>query len=379
MNRRDFLAFGGASLLLMSQPLLAMTNKGSKPKKLVWVVLRGALDSLHTLVPTFDPHLQEHRAGLLKDIKKPLLPLANGYALHPALEGFNQLYKQGQLTPIAAVSSGYESRSHFDGQDFLESGTGDLNLDSGWLARASNAAEQKSVAISKALPISVRGGQDTSTWYPSKLKAQDRDTYDAILNMYQESPEYFDLLNKGLEQREGMDSDGNKRKGSFTELAKACGNLMQADASLNAGMLELNGWDTHNRQEARLNAKLTELDQGIIALQQELGEAWQDTLVVISTEFGRTVRENGTKGTDHGTASVMFLAGGAVNGGQILGTWPGLASEQLFQNRDLMPTSHTFDWISTALAQHWQLSSQQLQSVFPSARPVDQQLVKVAS
>ncbi|MDC2887535.1 DUF1501 domain-containing protein [Psychrosphaera algicola] len=130
-------------------------------------------------------------------------------------------------------------------------------------------------------------------------------------------------------------------------------------------MLELGGWDTHNNQANRLTRKLAELDNGLNALESALKETWNDTVVVIATEFGRTVRENGTGGTDHGTASCMFVAGGAVKGGKVLGEWPGLAPEQLFENRDLQPTSSAFSWMSALLSEHWQMSPDQLAKVFP--------------
>ena len=132
-------------------------------------------------------------------------------------------------------------------------------------------------------------------------------------------------------------------------------------------MLEVGGWDTHNNQASRLTRQLSDLDNGIAALQQELGDYWKNTVVMIATEFGRTAKENGTGGTDHGTGGAMFMLGGAVNGGMVLGEWPGLKQEQLFKGRDLMPTTSTFSWIATVLQQHWQLSNDDIAKVFPTA------------
>jgi uncharacterized protein (DUF1501 family) len=144
-------------------------------------------------------------------------------------------------------------------------------------------------------------------------------------------------------------------------------------------MLELDGWDTHQRQVGRLSRKFTELDQGLASLRKGLGEQWQNTAVIIATEFGRTVAENGTGGTDHGTASAMFLAGGAVRGGHVYGQWPGLDKNKLYQGRDLAPTSDSRQWISAVLKQHWQLSSRQLNTVFPSLPPMNLELIKRSS
>jgi uncharacterized protein (DUF1501 family) len=160
----------------------------------------------------------------------------------------------------------------------------------------------------------------------------------------------------------------NSKKGRFSDLAKSCANLMVKDNSIDCAMLELGGWDTHNNQNARLARQLTLLDDGLAELKSGLGKQWQDTVVIVASEFGRTVKQNGTLGTDHGTGSALFLAGGAVNGGQVLGKWPGLKNEQLFEGRDLMPTSNTFSWIANVLEQHWSLTPNQLKDVLPNAK-----------
>ena len=142
----------------------------------------------------------------------------------------------------------------------------------------------------------------------------------------------------------------------------------------NIAMLESNGWDTHKGQVKTLNKRFSELDDGIQALRNGLKSSWQDTMFIVTTEFGRTVKINGTSGTDHGTATTMFIGGGAISktdkkksimGGKVLGQWPGLAPDNLFEGRDLMPTSNTFDWIASALQQHWQLSDSQIARIFP--------------
>jgi len=132
-------------------------------------------------------------------------------------------------------------------------------------------------------------------------------------------------------------------------------------------MLELGGWDTHKGQANRLARGLNELDKGLAVLKEGLGSDWQNTVVIVGTEFGRTAKENGTGGTDHGTASALFFAGGAINGGRVLGQWPGLSERALFQKRDLRPTSNMYSWLATVLGEHWQMSQQELAQVFPSA------------
>lgn len=376
MNRREFIKLGSTSLLLLSSPWSALATNNKAKGKFIWVILRGGLDSLHTVIPTFESPLAGYRPSLYPDLKNAWLPITQGFALHPSLTNCHQLFMQNELSPVVAVSTGYQSRSHFDGQDFMEAGTGELNLDSGWLARACTLAQTDGVAIAKTTPIAMRGSDLTSTWFPSKLKAKDTDVYQSILTMYQNEPELAHSLSMGLEQREIANLGSAKSKSQFTELAKACANLMKADANLNTAVLELNGWDTHNRQSIRLKHKLSELDAGLAALKEQLGDDWDNTLVAVSTEFGRTVKENGSKGTDHGTASAMFFAGGQLKGGQVLGTWPGLASNQLYQERDLTPTSAMFDWLATGLQQHWQLPDSEMSKVFPSATLLNQTLFR---
>lgn len=370
MYRRKFLALGGASLALLSSAALGNPLKSNQSNpKFIWLVLRGALDSLHTVVPTFETELERHRPKLFGSIKEDLLPIGDGFALHPALKNLHQWYGQKELLPIVAVSTGYDGRSHFDGQDFLESGLGKIEHDSGWIARALESREKSGIAISRSIPIAMRGSDRTTSWFPSRIGASGEETYQSILDLYQYEPALASNFEKGLQMKASAAGKmGSLRPGAFPELAQACAKLMLADGKLDCALLELGGWDTHNRQAPRLNTKLAELDQGLGDLKKALGSEWHNTVIAISTEFGRTVRENGTAGTDHGTGSAMFLAGGAVDGGRVLGQWPGLKSKQLFENRDLQPTSNVYDWLAGTLQQHWQLDSTQLARIFPTGK-----------
>jgi uncharacterized protein (DUF1501 family) len=385
LSRRKFVKMAGSSLALLSFPMSSVfafeanNNVRSNPK-IVWVMLRGALDSLHTIVPTFDTQLKNLRPKLFTSFKGPLLPLEKGFALHPSLKNLHQWYQEKALLPIVAVTSGYQQRSHFDGQDFLESGKSEIDHDSGWLARASDSKAKRALAVSRSTPISLRSGKQVNTWYPSKLKSADDDIYNQLNKLYQTDAMLRESLESGLAVRGLVETDKtkkNKRQGQFIDLTKACAKLLSnKDERIDCAMLELGGWDTHNNQSNRLEKKFDELDQGLAELKQGLGSEWQNTVVVIGTEFGRTVKENGTGGTDHGTASTLFLAGGAVNGGKVLGEWPGLSTGQLFEQRDLMPTSNSYGWIGNVLAQHWQLSSQELKQVFPKVEVYNEVLIK---
>jgi len=382
LSRRKFIKMASASLAVLSFPGICVTGVKTKKlanaPKIVWVLLRGALDSLHTIVPTFDPQYKSLRPKLSTSFKSPLLLLEKGFALHPSLVNLHQWYEAKQLMPIVAVSSGYDRRSHFDGQDFLESGLGEIDHDSGWLARAIDVKNKRALAVARSTPISLRSSEQVNTWYPSNLKSADDDIYQALTKLYQHDELLKTNLENGLEIR-GLVGDGKvkkkKRQGQFVALSKACAQLMTSEKNVDCAMLELGGWDTHNNQANRLTQKLSELDKGLAELKVGLGEEWDNTVVIIGTEFGRTAKENGTGGTDHGTGSALFLAGGAVDGGQIKGEWPGLSKSALFEQRDLMPTTNSFSWIANMLTQHWGFSEQELLQVFPQVKAYNEKLV----
>ena len=383
LSRRKFITMAGAGVAFLSFPMssvLAKEQINSKHKpKIVWVLLRGALDSLHTIVPDSDPQYKALRPKLSVSFKSPLLPLEKGFGLHPSLKHLHQWYQEKSMLPIVAVSSGYSQRSHFDGQDFLECGKGEIDHDSGWLARAIDVKNKQALAVSRSTPISLRSSGNVNTWYPSKLKDADDDIYSALSKLYQHDEDLSKNLESGLAIKglvSGKGSKKNKQQGNFTELSKSCAKLLVGDGGPDCAMLELGGWDTHNNQDKRLEKNLTELDSGLAELKLGLGAEWKNTVVIIGTEFGRTAKENGTGGTDHGTGSALFIAGGAVNGGKLEGRWPGLKPEQLFKQRDLMPTSNSFAWFGNVLAQHWQLSDKELAYVFPQVKPYRNALIK---
>ncbi|GLP97020.1 DUF1501 domain-containing protein [Paraferrimonas sedimenticola] len=371
-------ALGMASLTLPAMPVFA--SSPSSPK-LVWVLLRGALDSLHTVIPSFDKDYASLRPTLAKAFDAAPKPIDRGFFLHPSLANLHKWYLQGDLLPVVATNSGYTERSHFDGQDYIESGLAQTNHDSGWLARAIEAKQAQALAVARATPISLRGveqaGASVNTWYPSNLKDSDEDIYLQLQNLYQNDPQLLSALEDGMALKMQLGKQPKTQKsGQFVELAKACGRLLSSQQQGDCAMLELGGWDTHNNQSGRLNRQLATLDKGLQALRDSLGQEWDNTVVIVATEFGRTAKENGTKGTDHGSASAMFLAGGAVAGGKVAGEWPGLASSKLYKNRDLAPTSNMYGWIGAVLKQHWQLSDVQIAKVFPQQAAYPQRLIQ---
>lgn len=374
MKRRQFIGALGGGFLCWYSPYVS-AEPVNRPK-VVWLLLRGAMDSLHALLPMDDSALMQQRGNFVKPIKNQAYPLARGFALHPALKEFYQLYQRKELLAVVATSSGADTRSHFRAQDILESGRVPADNDSGWLNRAVEAYRGQSLAVAHSVPISLRGRHASQTWYPDNFKQPSDDLYDRLKYLYADDEQLLQSLSMGLATQEKLaEMAPFKGQQQFASLALACGKLMHANDGPDCSMLELDGWDTHQRQEARLNKKFAELDNGLASLREGLGDQWRHTVVIIATEFGRTVAENGTGGTDHGTASALFLAGGAIRGGQVCGDWPGLANNRLYEGRDLAPTSDNRQWISAVLKQHWHLNDSQLARVFPQIEPVDHKLV----
>ncbi|MGJ8682147.1 DUF1501 domain-containing protein [Paraglaciecola sp.] len=378
--RRDFIKGGMAGWIIAqsgSSLAVAKDTKIKPSKKIVWVMLRGAMDSLHGVIPTSDPDYMNIRGPLVETIKDKLLPMQKGFALHPAFKNLYGSYQNKEFFPVVAVASGYRRRSHFDAQDQMESGLDTTDYESGWLARAVALLDGQGLAVAQTVPIALRGDTMSQTWYPPHFTASEDDLLDRLRSLYKGNDEFSTLLEDAILNRDMLDMDERSRaRPNFSYLAKNCGEILSKDGSAHCAMLELGGWDTHNNQAARLNRQFDILDKGLGELKAALGDTWKDTVVMVTTEFGRTVAINGTKGTDHGTGSTMFMVGGAVKGQQVLGDWPGLSKEKLFEGRDLMPTSDVRSWMASVLHQHWNLSLDDIAKVFPDVKPIAHAIVK---
>ena len=368
-RRRELLRGMGLGAAVWSTPLGALANtKSTTPPKVVWIMLRGAMDSLHAVVPTFEKSLMDHRASLVEPIWDDLLPLQDGFALHPALKGMHSLYQAKQLAPVVAVATNYRSRSHFEGQDILESGVMPTDHDSGWLNRALQVSNREGLAVARSMPISLRGEAGTKTWYPSGLNDSRDRLYEQMLDLYQYDEKLSSRLEEGIETLEIAGDITSRQRAQNSVLISACAQLLKDKQGPDCAMIEMSGWDTHKAQVNALNRQFGQLDESLTLLKDELGRYWDNTLVIAATEFGRTVRVNGTAGTDHGTASTLFVAGGALNGGQVLGDWPGLSEKDLYEGRDLMPTGDLREWIAGLLGQHWELNKQDVAGIFPDLK-----------
>jgi len=379
MNRRSLLglaggmALGGARLALAQAPQARATDA-----RFVVVLLRGALDGLSAVQPYADPAFAGLRGALA--LPQPgqeggVLDLGGSFGLHPALGRLHGMYAAGQLLPVHAVAGPYRSRSHFEAQDFLESGA-EQRLASGWLNRALSTmppggGARPGLAVGVDVPLLLRGPVRVGTYAPPGNTQVETETLAHLAALHHADPVLGPAFAEGLRARgfsaavlAGTAPPPGNRNG-FVALAGAAARLMAAADGPRVAAMELGGWDTHAGQAGRLNAVLGQLDQGLDALREGLGAAWGRTAVLVATEFGRTVRINGTNGTDHGTGGVAFVLGGAVAGGRVLANWPGLG--ELFENRDLAPTLDLRSLSKGLLRDHLRLPAAALAQAFPSS------------
>ncbi len=387
MLRRHFLrALSTAACSAAAHPwLTTVTLAGADggprlgENRLIVVILRGAMDGLDLVRPEFDPAYRRLRPGLAL----PGLPLSQGFALSPRLSALMPLWQAGELGFVHATSTPYrDKRSHFDGQDILEAGTGldlpDPAVRDGWLNRMLQAVpglrSETAFAVGRdAIPL-LAGAAPVMNWTPDltlSLSAQGRLLLDHV---YHDDPLFRDAAAEammladqasdmdaleaeadipdemtGAEKTEaGMAPPANRQLAGIDDLADFAAQRLRAETRIAA--FSLTGWDTHRNQAGGIAGPLARLERVILRLREGLGPGvWGKTVLLAMTEFGRTVAENGSKGTDHGTGGAMLMAGGALRGGRVLGQWPGLAEEALYARRDLMPTSDVRGWAGAAL------------------------------
>ena len=393
LNRRELMQRLGMAALLSGAPGLALC-RADTDARLVLVVLRGAVDGLAIAAPYGDGKYRRLRGELALEAPGEagnLLPLDGMFGLHPALANVHRLFASRQALIVHAVASPYRERSHFDGQDVLESGAARVgDLRDGWLNRAIAALDGRTgdataIALAANTPLILRGAHSVSSWAPSQLPDADDDTLRRIQALYANDEFFATRLEQALASQEiaaAMGDTGRKHRGNEAAQGKA---LMEAAARFLTApdgpaiaVLEAGGWDTHANQGAASGAlatRLRGLDEGLAALQAGMGTHWSRTVVAVVTEFGRTVAVNGTRGTDHGTATAALLLGGALDGGRVIADWPGLAKSELFEGRDLYPTTDLRSVFKTVLADHLLVPANHIErNVFPdsaAARPID--------
>lgn len=345
ISRRHLLQAFGTTLLASAWPGLSLAASSSTDKRFILIILRGALDGLAAVQPYGDPALPGLRDSLLVPDEK-LLKLDSHFALHPSLTQSHALFEAKELEVFHAIATPYRERSHFDGQNVLESGQAKVDRGaSGWLNRcAARLAGDRpaALAVGQVLPRVLQGPTTVASWTPDTLPALEEDTLQRLLRLYEED-EFLRARLQAALHTEAMAGETNTKAGSYKlqELAAVAARFLAEPDGPAIAVLEGSGWDTHAGQggeRGTLANRLRELDTALVAIKRGLGERWKDTQVLVVTEFGRTVRVNGTGGTDHGTASVALRAGGSVEGGKMRVKWPGLDSGSLLDGRDLRPT-----------------------------------------
>ncbi|MBO0798870.1 MAG: DUF1501 domain-containing protein [Blastocatellia bacterium] len=404
MNRRYFLKNGGIALaslgtLTTSPSFLtrALAQSDKKKKILIAIFQRGAMDGLNAVVPYGEEEYYNLRPTLAVPRPKEgesnpaaAIDLDGFFGLHPALSSFKPVYDAGQLAIIHAAGSPDSTRSHFDAQDYMESGTpGVKSTTDGWLNRYLQAnADPKAtpfrgVAMGANLPramqgtaptlamtnirdFTIRGGGLGPAVQGGFEAMYDQTVNDALRNTGRETFEAVKMLKKINTTQYQPAAGVSYPRGQFGDRMRQVAQLIKADLGLEVAFTDIGGWDTHANQgssQGQLANRFIEFSQGITALFADLQDRAQDVVIMTMTEFGRTAKENGNRGTDHGHASVIFVLGGDVKGGKVYGKWPGLKAEQLNERRDLALTTDFRDVFAELAKSH--LGASKLDLIFP--------------
>ncbi|HEX3835989.1 MAG TPA: DUF1501 domain-containing protein [Steroidobacteraceae bacterium] len=386
MKRRRFLqgaalAAGGA--LLNTRLLFAGVGTGGD-SRLIVVIMRGAVDGLAAVPPYGDPAYARLRGTLA--IAAPgatdgALPLDTTFGLHPQFAFLHEAFGAGELAVFHAVATPYRDRSHFDGQDVLESGVPVPHASqTGWLNRAlatqpRSGAGERGVALGSNVPLMMRGPAPVASWAPTKLAELDQDTLQRIADLYSHDP----MLGQRLADAQSADAMaggqahdamGGAGANRYAEVIRATAGFLANEAGPRVAVFDTTGWDTHaNGGGARgqLGVRFGALDTALRTLKTQLGSTWRSTAVLAVTEFGRTAAVNGTGGSDHGTGTAALLLGGAVRGGRVICDWPGLSAANLYQQRDVAPTLDIRALLKGTLVEHMGVGPGALDAVFPDS------------
>ena len=402
MKRRQFLIqsslFSASSLIGIGThgwADLTMAATDPNSQRLIVVFLRGAIDGLSVVVPYQEPTYYTDRPTIA--IPPPgqpngALDLDGQFGLHPALAPLLPLWQQQSLAFVHASGSNDDTRSHFDAQDYLESGTPGIKATrDGWLNRLlgvmSDTSPIQAVSVGATTPRILlgkravanlasgrRAGNRMQIDRPQIARAFDRlySSNDALSQAYRAGRVARTELLKDLDAETKIANNGATLPNGFPGDAQRLARLMARDPRIQVSFLAVGGWDTHINQggsQGQLARNLEQLGKGLIALQTGLGAAYQHTTIVVMSEFGRTVKENGNGGTDHGHGNVMWLLGGGIRGGKVYGKWAGLEPAQRYQGRDLAVTTDFRDVLGTLLTRRLAVDERKLQQVFPRYTP----------
>jgi uncharacterized protein (DUF1501 family) len=394
-SRRELLLVSGTLFAWAHLPKLARAE-GRDPRFLT-IILRGAFDGLATVAPVGDPDWLALRGdnALTLDGKTPALKLDDFFALNPAMPNLHSMFAAKEAIVIHASATPYRDRSHFDGQDLLESGMPKpAASESGWLNRAlaglASAGRidprgSRAFAVGPVTPLVVRGPAPVLSWSPQRVMPASEDTVQRLRALYRDrDAKLAGVLDDNAKLVTAIDQPGGGQKPGapgpgqvrayFAETAGTAAKFLARPDGPRVGALALDGWDTHFNEgiaQGRLSQLLGALDAALAAIKTNMGAAWGETVVALATEFGRTARINGTEGTDHGTATVALLVGGALKGGRVVADWPGLKPAELYQNRDLNPTTDLRAVLKGVLRDHLRADEKVLaQTVFPGSDAV---------
>lgn len=358
--------------------------------RLIVIFLRGAADGLNIVVPYQESHYYEARPSIA--IAHPgqengAIDLNGQFGLHPALQSLVPIWQSGQLAFVPAAGSYVVSRSHFQAQDYMESGTpGNLGGNpNGWLNRMMATlpagTPTQAVNIGTTLPLIFSGTESVANLAVGRSGSRplpiDRPQIQTAFDrLYANDPRLSAVYNEGraardivlteLAQENEEASRGAPTPQRFAISAQYLARLMSGDAATQIAFMEIGDWDTHVNQRGRLNRNLGLLGDGLVALKEGLGSVYENTTIVVLSEFGRTIAENGNGGTEHGYGNALWLMGGRVKGGELYGDWPGLAPGSQHESRDLRVTTDYRDVIWAVLAQQFGLGEGAIAQIFPN-------------
>jgi uncharacterized protein (DUF1501 family) len=381
LNRRAFAA--GLTL-----PFVARIAEAAIPanRKFVVIVCRGGMDGLSVAPPVGDAEYRALRGALALD--ETALKLDDTFALHPSLPAIHRLAQGGQARIAPAVATPDRARSHFEAQDVLETGAGGVYATtSGWLNRAVQAmGKVEAISVGPTAPLILRGPASAGSWSPGRTLDAEARLPALLQDLYKDDPLLGPALARGLQTETlardsgasmaggGMSARATPGREAARGMGEALAGFLKAPGGPQIAAASLDGFDTHANQAGLLAVRLASLDALVDGLHRGLGPAWDDTVVLAVTEFGRTARINGTGGTDHGTGSTALLMGGALKRGGIVGDWPTLRRQALFEDRDVYPALDLRALEKGLLAEHLGVDRRALDNlVFPdsgSAKPV---------
>jgi len=389
--RNSALAVVGTSAIpsFLTRAAFGSAETGSRPKRLVVIFQRGAADGLNIVVPHGEAAYYAMRPSI-NIPRKDVLDLDGFFGLHPSLVALQPLWKERHLAIVHAAGSPDPTRSHFDAQDFMESGTPGMKATSdGWLNRAlhslptpANKSAFRAIALGPALPRILSGPERVVAinninefGVGGRAANPIANTFEAMYNRSSDSvlhgtgEETFDAVKmlKAADPAKYKPANGaNYPNGRFGDSLRQLAQLIKANLGVQVAFADIGGWDHHVNEgstQGQIANVLRDFGQSLAAFWTDLGDLGEDTVVVTMSEFGRTARENGNRGTDHGHANVMFVMGGPVKGGRVYGQWPGLGQSQLYEGRDLALTTDFRQVIGEAVAHH--MGNENLGNVFP--------------